>query len=217
MKIRRSKRKTFEIRILPDGEVELRVPLRTTQAQIDKILKDRAAWIQEKQALARSRPPSGRTYAPGETFLYLGQAYPLAYLSQAGPAFFQEDRFLLSEADRPKAAAVFEAWYRRQARQVLSERVAHHAARFGLQPGPLRINAAKTRWGSCGAGGSLNFTWRLVMAPLAVIDYVVIHELAHLKERNHSPRFWAEVERMLPGYRHPQAWLKQHGHTLRLD
>jgi predicted metal-dependent hydrolase len=108
----------------------------------------------------------------------------------------------------PRAAAVFEAWYRRQARLVLAERVAAYAWQTGLQPKKLRIGAARTRWGSCSSKGTLSFTWRLVMAPQQVVDYVVVHELCHLQVKNHSRDFWARVKAILPDYKQQVGWLK---------
>jgi predicted metal-dependent hydrolase len=217
MKIIRSKRKTYEIRILPNGDLEVRVPKSATKAQVEQLLAHKAAWIEAKLALVQQRQAPPRRFQAGETFLYLGTAYPLLIQPSVKKPLQFQDGFILSEAALPTAAAVLEKWYRQQARRVLEERVSFWAARYGLSPAGVSINAARTRWGSCGARGTLNFTWRLVMAPLAVIDYVVVHELAHLKERNHSARFWEEVERMMPGYSQHRQWLKQHGHTLSLE
>jgi hypothetical protein len=87
---------------------------------------------------------------------------------------------------------------------------------FGFQFQRLAVNGARTRWGSCGIRGSLNFTWRLIMAPEPVIDYVIVHELAHLRVRNHSSQFWDLLEKLMPEYRQARAWLKQNGHLLEL-
>jgi predicted metal-dependent hydrolase len=109
---------------------------------------------------------------------------------------------------------VFEAWYKQQARQALTERVALRAAFHMLTVSGVRISSARTRWGSCSSRGSLSFTWRLVLAPLEVIDYVIVHELAHLRVRNHSPEFWKEVGRMMPDYAQRKQWLKDNGRML---
>jgi hypothetical protein len=90
------------------------------------------------------------------------------------------------------------------------------ANRFGFQVQRLAITGARTRWGSCGIRGSLNFSWRLVMAPEPVIDYVIVHELAHLRVRNHSSQFWELLEKLMPEYRQPRLWLKQNGYRLDL-
>ncbi len=101
--------------------------------------------------------------------------------------------------------------YRSQAREVISRRAAYFAPLMGVSYNRIAIKETKTRWGSCSAKGNLNFHWKLILMPAKILDYVVVHELAHLKEMNHSPRFWAQVEKMLPDYRQRRKWLKEHG------
>jgi hypothetical protein len=113
------------------------------------------------------------------------------------------------------AAAALTAWYRRRAAQVIARRVALYAPRIGVSPTRITIRDARTRWGSCSPTGALSFSWRLLMAPPAVLDYLVVHELCHLKRADHSPRFWALVEAHCPGFRARRAWLRDHGDILR--
>lgn len=101
--------------------------------------------------------------------------------------------------------------YRREAREKLGQRTAYFARLMGVSYGRITIRAAKTRWGSCSGAGNLNFHWKLVLMPPQVLDYVVVHELAHRKEMNHSPAFWAEVEKILPDYKERRRWLKTYG------
>lgn len=101
--------------------------------------------------------------------------------------------------------------YRSQAREAISRRAAYFAPLMGVSYNRIAIKETKTRWGSCSAKGNLNFHWKLILMPAEILDYVVVHELAHLKEMNHSPRFWAQVEKMLPDYRQRRRWLKEHG------
>ncbi len=124
------------------------------------------------------------------------------------------DQFYLSASGLPHAGAVFKAWYTQQAFQVISERVQWFAAQNGFDYGRVKITEARTRWGSCGRGGSLNFSWRLVMAPLPVIDYVVVHELVHLQEKNHSKAFWMKVKLLMPDYQRHINWLNANGYLL---
>lgn len=107
-------------------------------------------------------------------------------------------------------------WYKKMAKIKLSRRVEYFAEREGFSYKQVRIGSAMTRWGSCGPTGNLNFTWRLILAPDSVIDYVVVHELAHLEHKNHSSRFWAEVERMMPDWKVQRKWLKTNGFKLTL-
>jgi predicted metal-dependent hydrolase len=99
---------------------------------------------------------------------------------------------------------------------VISDRVKIFSDQYGFAPKRVRISSAKTRWGSCSPDGTLNFTWRLVMAPLDVVDYVVVHELVHLRVKDHSEKFWREVEKVLPEYRVQRTWLRTHGEKLTL-
>jgi len=215
----RSKRKTYALIVQSDGQLIVRAPLRATRAQIDELVRSKDAWIRRKQDEVRRASPKlpRRRFVDGEAFLYLGQAYPLAILNEQTSPLNLCECFTLSGDSRREAGQVFEAWYRRQARRVITERVGWYAARHGLTFTRLRITGARTRWGSCGAKGSLNFAWRLVMAPLRVIDYVVVHELAHLTVRSHSKAFWTRVAAMLPDYREPRLWLKENGHRLTID
>jgi predicted metal-dependent hydrolase len=120
--------------------------------------------------------------------------------------------------DRHEAAARgrFERWYRAQAEEVITERVRLFAVRSGLAFQGLRISGAKSRWGSCSSKGTLNFSWRLIMAPLWVVDYVVVHELSHLVEHNHSKRFWAHVARYFPDYTNARRWLRENQQLLEI-
>lgn len=104
-----------------------------------------------------------------------------------------------------------EARYRELARAVIGQRVSYFAAKMGVTYGRISIRDQKTRWGSCSGRGNLNFNWKLVLMPPEVLDYVVVHELAHRKQMNHSPLFWAEVSRVLPDYESRRRWLKEHG------
>lgn len=210
----RSRRRTVSIIIHRTGRVVVRA---LSEQAIRAFVESKRDWIAAKQAELARQQPALRQFAPGETFLYLGQAYPLTLTSIQRPALRLTCAFELSQAALPRARQTFERWYRAQTAEVISQRVAQFAAQFGLRYQSIRISAARTRWGSCSSKGALSFTWRLVMAPLEIIDYVVVHELAHLVHHNHSPAFWGQVETMLPDYRARRAWLKKYGHTLTLD
>ena len=117
----------------------------------------------------------------------------------------------MAQSAQGQAAQLFEQWYRQQARTVFTERVELYAQKYGFEYAKIRISSARTRWGSCSSKGTLSFTWRLVMAPLEIVDYVVVHELSHLREHNHSKAFWAQVAAILPDYKSRRKWLKVNG------
>ncbi len=201
----KSNRKTFALVIKPDGSLVVRAPRRATRVQVEQVVANHEDWIRKKQAelnQARMKPP---TYQDGEQFYFLGTRYPLEIAPKPPQPFTLTDHFVLARAQQKDAAYLFEAWYRQQAKAILTERVALYAQKYDYHPTSVGITGARTRWGSCSSRGSLNFSWRLILKPIQVVDYVVLHELAHLKHRNHSKDFWAEVERMCPDYK---KWLK---------
>ena len=159
---------------------------------------------------------SPKEYVSGEEFLYLGEPYRLEIEDNQSRPLILNGGFHLSRAAVPRAEAVFQRWYRRQALRVMTERAGQYAAGNGFTFSKIKITSARKQWGSCGPKGDLRFAWRLVMAPLPVVDYVVVHELVHLVHRNHSKRFWAKVKSILPDFRQREDWMDEHGHLLHL-
>ena len=221
----RTRRRTIALIVQPDGRLIVRAPMRMPDGVVRDFVESQAEWIRRQQAEARlAPPPAPKIYVNGETFPYLGFAYPLTLVKRQrpGPACTGvlpvrfADGFYLAEAARPRAEQAFVRWYKQRALEIISRRAAAYAEKFGLTYKSIRITSARTRWGSCGPDGSLNFSWRLILAPLEVVDYVVVHELAHLVVKNHSRRFWRKVESMMRDHRQQVAWLKKNGHQLSL-
>ena len=215
----RSNRKSFGLELTPDGRLIVRAPRNASDAQISAVVAQKAAWIAKNQArLAKWYPDlKPKTFTPGETFWYLGEQYPLQLVNRRQPLLDLDGAFLLASHAQHQAKEIFITWYREETRHIVHQYIDSHAKRYGLKTNDVRITSARTRWGSCSGKGNLNFTYRLCMAPLSVVAYVVVHELAHLKVHNHSRAFWAEVGRMLPDYQKPRTWLKQQGAQLKLD
>ncbi|MHB8111957.1 MAG: M48 family metallopeptidase [Bellilinea sp.] len=218
-RIIRSRRKTVALVVTPEGHLEVRAPQRLSRDQIDDIVTQKAKWIFKNLARSRKASAAVNTHelVEGARIWYLGSSHPL-HVSERGAARVQfATGFCLPKSALPKAADLLTAWYKNQARHLLSERTDYYARQFGLKYRSIRITSARTRWGSCSRLNSLSFTWRLVMAPLEIIDYIVLHELAHILQKNHSRAFWEQVERMLPDYRSRRAWLKANGRLLDLS
>lgn len=213
-KLVRSRRKTLSLIVEPDGTLTVRAPLRMKEADIRGFIEQKKDWIKRKQVKAREEALPVRLYMDEERFWYLGKEVPLRIVPDGNPALVMEKSFKLTESAQPQAESIFTAWYKKQARKVISERVELFARQHGFKVKKIRISSARTRWGSCSQKGTLSFAWRLVMAPLNVIDYVVVHELCHLKEMNHSKTFWVQVETILPDYKTRRKWLKNHGKKL---
>ena len=205
----RSKRKTLAL-FIRNGEVEVRAPLKARQRDIDKFVTSKEKWIADKLAasaeLQEQREAFKLNY--GDMVLYHGKSYPIA--AQPGNQVgFDDDRFYMPPhltSEQIKYACV--QIYRMLAKRDLTNKVLDFAKQMEVMPSAIKINGAKTRWGSCSGKKSLNFSWRLIMAADDVIDYVVTHELAHIIEMNHSKRFWAIVESLLPDYKERQKRLK---------
>jgi len=212
----RSKRRTLSLIVESDGSLTVRAPLGMREADIRRLIEEKIDWIQRKQAKARKEAVRPHQFIDGETLPYLGREVPLCLVRDQRPALILDGRFKLVRSAQSRAESVFEAWYKKQARIVLMERVVFFANKYGFEVTKIRISSARTRWGSCSRKGTLNFTWRLVMAPPDVIDYVVVHELCHLRELNHSPAFWAQVEAILPDYKPKRKWLKVNSTNLHL-
>jgi predicted metal-dependent hydrolase len=215
-KLVRSKRKTLSLIIEPDGTLTVRAPLRMKEADIRDFIEIKKDWIKRKQAQALKDAPVPHNYIDGEKFWYLGEEIPLCIIQGDKPALVVDSVFKLTESALPQAKVLFEKWYRKQARAVFIERTSRFVHSYNFTVGKVRISSARTRWGSCSSKRTLSFTWRLVMAPLEIIDYVVVHELCHLNELNHSKAYWAQVETILPDYKIRRRWLRDNGGMLRL-
>lgn len=218
-KIIRSKRKTIALVVQPDGELLVRAPQRATRKQIDAMLQKHADWIAKKQLAAKKHAAlnPARQFKAGERFFFLGQEYPLALVGAKKPVFRLAQNFQLSQSVQQDAKVLFEKWYKTEARLVFNERVAYYADNHGFDVKKVKLSSARTRWGSCSSKGYINLTWRLVMAPMPIIDYVVVHELCHLREANHSSAFWAQVAAIMPDYKQRRKWLKENGHLFRWE
>ena len=211
-RIIRSKRRTIALIVERDGSVTVLAPMKTSGKTIEEFVLKHAKWVEKKQKEIQAEVPiRPRQYRAGESFLYLGQVYPLEIVGDTNQMLVLEGAFKLAEWARDDAEAIFRSWYRQQAEKVIGEQVTLFAQRYQLQLGKIRITSAHTRWGSCSSKGTLSFSWRLVMTAPELIDYVIIHELAHTVHHNHSKRFWKLVEEWMPDYRERRKQLRTFG------
>lgn len=211
-----SRRRAMALVVTPEAAVIVRAPAGTDLPRIEKFVRNHRQWIERKVAAARARPPvPEKKFVAGEIFFYLGAPCPLRFIPGPGPVIGPGGALCLPESSRDRAGTLIAEWYRRRAGEYLAARCARFAPAFGRRPAGVGITGAAKRWGSCSFSGRLNFSWRLVMAPGEVIDYVVVHELAHLVHPDHSRAFWAEVARVLPDYPARRKWLRENGDLLR--
>jgi predicted metal-dependent hydrolase len=215
-KLIRSRRKTIALVVEHDGTLTVRAPLHAARREIVGFVLKNAGWIERTRQRMSSLLVKPKRFVDGESFLLLGSAYDLKLVPPQRPALQFENGFFLSRSAQDRAEESFVHWYKVRAYQIICAQVDEYAKQHGFSPKQVKITSAKTRWGSCSPNGTLNFTWRLVMAPIEVIDYVVVHELAHLRVKNHSKKFWKVVESILPGYNLQRKWLREHGHELTL-
>ncbi len=215
-KIIRSKRRTIALEVTRDASLIVRAPYRTSFDFIEKVVFKKRFWIKEKQEIVRDRRKKviPKEFISGEGFLYLGNMYKLEFIDDLDMPIVFNNGFKIARKNYDIAKEILIAWYKAQAYQKMSERVNWHSSSSGLTYNKIRISDAQKRWGSCSAKGNLNFSWRLIMAPLRVIDYVVVHELAHLEEKNHSKTFWNKIKIMQPDYEQHKDWLKENRHLL---
>jgi hypothetical protein len=211
----RSKRKTVALHIR-DGSVEVRAPLNMPKRSIDQFVLSKEKWVTDKLAKSSERAEKRGSFALAydSHVAYRGKQYPIT--GRPGNRIgFDESGFYMPPGLAPeqiKHACV--QIYRALAKRVMTEKASAFAAVLSVSPSAVKINGAKTRWGSCSAKKSLNFSWMLVMADDDLIDYVVVHELAHIIELNHSERFWALVRGVLPDCDKRKRRLKELQHKL---
>ena len=206
----RSKRKTVGIYI-HNGAVEVRAPLKYPKAAIDKFVVSKESWIIEKLTLSQKRMEQRQAFTLNynTAILFRGDLYPLKAKAGTRAGFDGECFYFPPNLNSNQLKEVCVQMYRRLGKIHFTDRVELYAGQMGVAPAGVKVSGAKTRWGSCSSRRSINFSWRLIMADDDVIDYVVVHELAHLIQMNHSSKFWRIVENILPDYRKRRLRLRE--------
>jgi len=222
----KTRRKTIGITIDMRGEVKVSAPLRVSEKQICEAVQKKAGWIAGKvnEALEMSSKAVIREFVSGESLQYLGEEYTLEVLEKdLGKAEVQKNDDVISVyitrglSGESRKQAIKEAlikWYRQRFSEIVSQRMEKYSLQVKATPCKVVVKDQKTLWGSCSQRGNINLNWRLVMAPLPVIDYVIVHELCHLNVMNHSKSYWNLVESIIPDYREMRGWLKKNGNRL---
>ena len=197
------------------GVVSVRVPQSLSDKRVQDLIQKRSVWIKRKIKEQADRPASKpKEYVSGESFSYLGKTYRLKVVDGAEPSLKMKGGRLVASV--PKHAknreslvkSLVTGWYQSHADQKLREKVERFAPLVGVEPRSIAVKAYKSRWGSCTNSGDISFNWKIIEAPHRVVDYVVIHELCHMLEHNHSPKYWKHVERHVPDWRACRQWLR---------
>jgi hypothetical protein len=209
-----SNRKTLSIYIERDGQVTILAPEELTGQQLEEVLEQKRGWIYKSLAEWEDLNATQikREYVNGEGFLYLGRTYRLQIVEQQdSPLILKNGYFVLHSQSLPKADDAFKDFYRLKGHKKLRERVTYYQGKLGVKANDVRVLELKNRWASCSEKGNLNFHWKCMMAPLTVLDYVVVHELVHLLHKNHTTAFWNEIDKLIPDYQDRKQWLKVNG------
>jgi len=217
--LKKSPRKTTSIYIERNGDITVLAPEPYDIGKVEEILDAKRSWIYRNLAewedLNRTRVE--REFVSGEGFPYLGSTYRLQIVDDANNDLtLKNGCFVLKRAALSNARDEFINFYKVKAKARLPKQVEQYAKKMGLEPSGIRVQELKNRWASCSPEGLLNFHWRCMMAPLSAIEYIVVHELAHLKYPNHTPEFWYTVEKTLPEFQKAKGWLRLYGAGLEL-
>ena len=220
--IKRSpKRKKLTITVERDRSVVVHAPESTPEEAIREVVESKRQWIYEKIKHAqkyKERPhPPGKELVNGESILYLGRHYQIEVVPIDSKEIHFEQRFLIPASLAGKPRTALRNWYINRAKEKILPRIEAIAATLGVNFASAKVVDNRFRWGSCTVKDNVNLNWRLIKAPMFVIDYVIVHELAHLIETNHTSRFWNIVRTHAPTTEKARSWLRDHGQVLEED
>lgn len=215
IKIVRSSRRTMALHLLPDGTIEVRAPSLMPKFFINDFIKKNSDWIEKRMGKVQKNKKKNREYITGEKFLYLGQEYELT-LGNYVRIETRGEKLLFPLGLKFRAKKELENWYKKKASDFIASQTEHYVKEMNTSYTSLHFSDTSSKWGSCTHDNRLQFNWRLIMAPLLVVRYVIIHELAHTLEKNHSHKFWGRVSAFNPSYKQQIKWLKMHGDELHI-
>ena len=218
--VRTERRKTVLIEV-DNPVVTVKVPKTLSRERLEALLTKRKGWIKDKLETQEAMPPMRtKEYVNGEAFAYLGRTYRLKIIpgEQGKPVKLRNGylevpvaKNLKNEGRRASIRCALTEWYTSHALVRLESKCTRYGRVLGVAPASVKVDDYKTRWGSCSSTGKLSFNWRVILAPHSIVDYVVVHELCHMLEHNHSAKYWKHVRTVIPDYKACRDWLKKHG------
>lgn len=215
---RSAKRRKLTISVERDRSVVVHAPAEMPEENIRRVVESRRQWIYEKtghpQKYHNLPHPPGKELVSGESALYLGRQYRIEIVKEGLSDIEFVRRFLIPATKIEKRVEALRQWYINRAKEKITPRVKIHARALGVDIASIKIVDSRFRWGSCTLKDNVNLNWRLIKAPMFVVDYVIVHELVHLMEPNHTPRFWNIVRTQTPTMEKAKAWLKENGQLL---
>lgn len=218
--VKTDRRKTASIYV-KEGKVRILVPKNISKERIESLLKSKSRWIQSKiKEQSIPLPYKEREAVSGEYFSYLGINYCLMIIGGVIEGVKFANGYISvtvkDSSDHKQIKSLLRCWYIDRAKEQLLIRIAYYGEKLDLTPTSVIVRDFKSRWGSCHSNGQLKFNWRIILAPHNVLDYLVVHELIHLKIPNHSPKYWKVVESIMPDFVAAKNWLRTNGRTLNL-
>ncbi|GHT78724.1 hypothetical protein FACS189464_2670 [Bacteroidia bacterium] len=217
--IKYSKRKTLNITVERDRQVVVHAPVNLSEAKIKEIVLSKKDWIKEKLTHVQKYPiiHNAKEFVSGEALMYLGKNYQLLVVDAEIEGIEFDKQFKIAKRNQSAANDLFKKWYKTRAIEKIQPLAIEYSQNLGVTFNECKISEMKYRWGSCTPQNNLNFNWRIVKAPLFVIRYIVVHELIHLIESNHTPTFWNILSIQVPDYQNAKDWLKTNGYLLEVD
>ena len=212
----RSKRKTLSLSINENADLVVRAPHRVSFDEIQKFISEKSAWIDNKQTLIKAQLEDNENQNSSGQCLYLGSLYPLKIDNNSiEPISFNGQMFTITNVNRERINLPLKSWYKKRFIEVALPRLSYFSDKHKLKVNQVRVKEQKTLWGSCSSKNNINLNYLLIMAPMKVIDYVIVHELVHTIHKNHSSKFWQKVETIMPNYKDARKWLKENSYKLR--
>ena len=213
-KIIKSKRRTLSLSINENAELIVRAPNQISNKRIEEFIIEKSKWINKNKNLMQSR--INEMNDSDSDYLFLGNIYPLIKVNEnPNKIDFNGTEFITSIENQDTFKASLKSWYKIKFKEIAIPRLNYFSDKYNLKINQVRFKNQKTLWGSCSSKNNINLNYLLVMAPMLVIDYVIIHELVHTVHKNHSENFWNAVEAIMPDYKKAKKWLNKNGYKLR--
>ena len=212
----RSNRKTLSLSINENSDLVVRAPHCISDDEIQKFISEKSVWIDKKHRLIKARLKDDLNHNLRSQCLYLGSFYPIKIDNNSfNQISFNGQMFTMNNESREAISLLLKSWYKKRFIEVALPRLSYFSDKYNLKVNQVRVKEQKTLWGSCSSKNNINLNYLLIMAPIQVIDYVIVHELVHTIHKNHSAKFWQKVETIMPNYKDARYWLKENGYKLR--
>ncbi len=214
-----SNRKTLNISVERDRSVVVRAPENLSLEKIEEIVQSKRNWIKDKINNSQKYPVDfkAKEFVSGESLLYLGRNYQLLVVDESFEGIRFNQSFSISKSNQGNANQLFKEWYLEKALVKIRPLAKKYSSNLGVEYNDCKTSEMKYRWGSCTPKNNIIFNWRIVKAPMYVLEYLVAHELVHLIESNHTPEFWNILSIQVPNYEKSKKWLKEKGQLLEID